>query len=66
MLVIVTLFGCLVLAYGQGHVQRRVKVSASVDDVGGALSVGSDVKSRGVIVGEVTSITSADDRVRSG
>ena len=44
----------------------QVKVSALVDDAGGALTVGSDVKSRGVILGEVTSVTSSDGRVRIG
>ena len=66
MLVVVTLFGCLVLAYGRGMFSDQVKVSALVDDAGGALTVGSDVKSRGVILGEVTSVTSADGRVRIG
>jgi len=66
MVVVVTLFGCLVLAYGRGMFSDRVKVSALIDDAGGALTVGSDVKSRGVILGEVTSVTSADGRVRIG
>ena len=66
MLVVVTLFGCLVLAYGRGMFSNEVKVSALVDDAGGALTVGSDVKSRGVILGKVTSVTSADGRVRIG
>ncbi len=64
MLVVTVLFGCLVLAYGRGMFFDRVKVSAVIDDAGGALAVGSDVKSRGVILGEVTSISSADGRVR--
>lgn len=66
MLVVATLFGCLVLAYGRGMFFDRVKVAAVIDDAGGALTVGSDVKSRGVILGEVTSVSSADGRVRIG
>jgi virulence factor Mce-like protein len=66
MLVIAVLFGCLVLAYGRGMFSDRVKLSAVIDDAGGALTVGSDVKSRGVILGEVTSISSAKDKVRIG
>ena len=66
MLVIATLFGTLVLAYGRGMFADQVKLSAVIDDAGGALTSGSDVKSRGVILGEVTSITSAGDKVRIG
>ncbi len=66
MLVVATLFGCLVLAYGRGMFFDRVKVTAVIDDAGGALTVGSDVKSRGVILGEVTSVSSADGKVRIG
>jgi phospholipid/cholesterol/gamma-HCH transport system substrate-binding protein len=66
MIVILTLFGCLVLAYGRGMFSDRLKLSAVIDDAGGALSVGSDVKARGVILGEVTSISSAGDKVRIG
>ena len=66
MLVVATLFGCLVLAYGRGLFFDRVKVAAVIDDAGGALTVGSDVKSRGVILGEVTSVSSTDGKVRIG
>ena len=66
MIVVATLFGCLVLAYGRGMFFDRVKVSAVIDDAGGALTVGSDVKSRGVILGEVTSVSSTDGKVRIG
>ena len=51
MIVIMTLFGCLVLAYGRGMFSDQLKLAAVIDDAGGALSVGSDVKSRGVILG---------------
>jgi len=66
MIVVATLFGCLVLAYGRGMFSDRVPVSAVIDDAGGALTVGSDVKSQGVILGEVTSIASTDGKVRIG
>jgi phospholipid/cholesterol/gamma-HCH transport system substrate-binding protein len=66
MLVIAVLFGCLVLAYGRGMFFDRVKLSAIIDDAGGALTVGSDVKARGVILGEVTSVSSSGDKVRIG
>ena len=56
--VIAIVISSVVLAYGKGMFFDRVQVSAVVDDAGGALTPGSDVKSRGVIIGEVTSITS--------
>ena len=62
--VVVGLLGGLVLAYGKGLFADRVTVSALVDSAGGSLTEGSDVKSRGVIVGQVGSITSAGDGVR--
>jgi phospholipid/cholesterol/gamma-HCH transport system substrate-binding protein len=65
-LVVVVVLGALVLAYGQGMFSGRIKVSAIVDDAGGALTAGSDVKSQGVIIGEVTSISSEDGDVRIG
>jgi phospholipid/cholesterol/gamma-HCH transport system substrate-binding protein len=43
-----------------------VSVSAVVDNAGGSLAEGSDVKSRGVIIGQVSSITSANGDVRIG
>lgn len=66
MLVLAVLFGTLVLAYGRGMFFDRVKLSAVIDDAGGALTVGSDVKSKGVILGEVTSVSSSGDQVRIG
>ncbi len=64
--VVAAVLSSLVLAYGKGMFFDRVQVSAVVDDAGGALTSGSDVKSRGVIIGEVTSISSDGDRVRIG
>jgi phospholipid/cholesterol/gamma-HCH transport system substrate-binding protein len=64
--VIAIVLSSLVLAYGKGMFFDRVQVSAVVDDAGGALTPGSDVKSKGVIIGEVTSITTDGDRVRIG
>ena len=64
--IVAAILASLVLAYGQGMFFDRLQVSAVVDDAGGALTPGSDVKSRGVIIGEVTSITTDGDRVRIG
>jgi phospholipid/cholesterol/gamma-HCH transport system substrate-binding protein len=64
--VVAAVLSSLVLAYGKGMFFDRVQVSAVVDDAGGALTPGSDVKSRGVIIGEVTSIDTDGDRVRIG
>jgi phospholipid/cholesterol/gamma-HCH transport system substrate-binding protein len=65
-LIVIGLLGGLVLAYGQGMFADRVFVTAVVDNAGGSLTAGSDVKSRGVIVGRVDSISSAGDGVRIG
>lgn len=65
-IVVGAVLGALVLAYGQGMFSGRIQVSAVVDDAGGALTAGSDVKSQGVIIGEVTSISSQDGDVRIG
>ena len=64
--VVAAVLSSLVLAYGKGMFFDRLQVSAVVDDAGGALTPGSDVKSRGVIIGEVTSISSDRDGVRIG
>ena len=64
--VVAAILSSLVLAYGKGMFFDRVQVSAVVDDAGGALTPGSDVKSRGVIIGEVTSIAADGDKVRIG
>jgi virulence factor Mce-like protein len=65
-IVVAAVLSSLVVAYGKGMFFDRLQVSAVVDDAGGALTPGSDVKSRGVIIGEVTSISTDGDRVRIG
>ena len=65
-IVIAVVLSSAVLAYGKGMFFDRIQVSAVVDDAGGALTSGSDVKSRGVIIGEVTSISTDGERVRIG
>ncbi|WP_229051364.1 MCE family protein [Aeromicrobium sp. Leaf350] len=49
-----------------GVFSDQVDVQAQVDDVGGALAVGNDVKLRGAIIGRVTSIEARDEGVRLG
>lgn len=65
-IIVMGLLGGLVLAYGKGMFSDQVSVTAVVDNAGGSLAKGSDVKSRGVIVGQVTSITAANGDVRIG
>jgi virulence factor Mce-like protein len=65
-LVVGAVLAAFVLAFGKGMFAGQIHVSAIVDDAGGALTTGSDVKSRGVIIGEVTSISTADHGVRIG
>lgn len=60
------LVATLVLAWGRGTFSSDVRVSAQVDDIGGALATGSDVKLDGVIVGRVESIEPRDGGVRLG
>lgn len=48
----------------QGNLVVQTKVAAEVNDAGGALVPGADVKARGVIVGKVTSLSQQDDKVR--
>lgn len=43
---------------------NRVEVEAQIDDIGGALVVGNDVKLRGAIIGRVSSIAARDGGVR--
>lgn len=60
------LVAAIVLAWGRGTFSDDVRVSAQVDDIGGALATGSDVKLDGVIVGRVESIEPRDGGVRLG
>ena len=65
-IIVIGLLGGLVLAYGKGMFADEVSVTAVVDNAGGSLAKGSDVKSRGVILGKVTSITAENGDVRIG
>ena len=66
MSIIAALIGTGLLAWGKGTFSDEVAVSAQVDDIGGALAAGADVKVRGVIVGRVASIETRDGGVRLG
>ena len=65
-IIVTGLLGGLVLAYGKGMFADEISVTAVVDNAGGSLAKGSDVKSRGVILGKVTSITAENGDVRIG
>jgi phospholipid/cholesterol/gamma-HCH transport system substrate-binding protein len=65
-IVVTGLLGGLVLAYGKGMFADEISVTAVVDNAGGSLAEGSDVKSRGVIIGKVSSITAENGDVRIG
>lgn len=64
--VVLVLLGAGLLAWGKGVFSDEVRVSAQVDDIGGALATGADVKVRGVIVGRLASIESREGGVRLG
>ncbi len=63
-LIIVALLVGGFMAYQNGLFSSQVTVKAEVDDIGGALVTGNDVKVRGVIIGKVASIAASDDGVR--
>src|SRR5687768_4571081 len=65
-IIVIGLLGGLVLAFGKGMFADEVSVTALVDNAGGSLTEGSDVKSRGVVIGQVSSITSQNGDVRIG
>ncbi|MFT4189611.1 MAG: MCE family protein [Aeromicrobium sp.] len=65
-LIVLALAGGLLLAVNGGLFSKQVEVNATVDDIGGALVVGNDVKIRGNIIGRVSSIEPHDDGVRLG
>jgi phospholipid/cholesterol/gamma-HCH transport system substrate-binding protein len=50
----------LLMAYGRGAFDDRMAAVARVDDVGGSLVQGSDVKYDGVIIGRVAALGPAD------
>lgn len=58
------LLGTVLVAFGKGTFDNRIEVSALVADAGGSLTAGSDVKSSGVIIGRVTGLEQAGDKVR--
>jgi len=64
LLVVLLVVGVGLLAVGRGVFSDSVKVSADVDDIGGSLTEGADVKLRGVIVGKVSGIETHGDGVR--
>lgn len=64
LLIVVALVATGLLAWGKGMFSDEVRVSAQVDDIGGALATGADVKVQGVIVGRLASIESRDGGVR--
>ncbi len=66
LMVVVALVAAGLLAWGRGMFSDDVRVSAQVDDIGGALAAGADVKVRGVIVGRLSSIEARDGGVRLG
>ncbi|MCW2800688.1 MAG: hypothetical protein JWQ70_2160 [Aeromicrobium sp.] len=66
LLVVLALVGAFLLAIGRGVFRDDVAVSADIDDIGGSLTTGADVKLHGVIIGRLTSITPHDGGVRLG
>ena len=63
-LIVLALLAGGFVAYQNGMFTSDVSVEAQVDDIGGSLVVGNDVKLRGVIIGKVASIAARDDGVR--
>ncbi|WP_374999819.1 MCE family protein [Aeromicrobium sp. CTD01-1L150] len=59
LLVVLGVVAGLLLAAGRGAFSDAIAVTAHVDDAGGALTPGADVKLDGVIVGSVTSVDAA-------
>lgn len=66
LLVVVALIAAGLLAWGKGIFRDDVRVTAQVDDIGGALAAGADVKVKGVLVGRLSSIETHDGGVRLG
>ncbi|MED5813335.1 MCE family protein [Mycolicibacterium sp. 050232] len=61
LVVLSVLIAVLLVAKSQGHLDRYVRVSAELINVGDGLPEKSDVKFRGVLVGSVTSVTPAKE-----
>jgi phospholipid/cholesterol/gamma-HCH transport system substrate-binding protein len=65
-LIVLGLVAAGFVAVQNGMFTDRVEVEAQLDDVGGALVTGNDVKLRGAIIGRVSSIATHDGGVRLG
>lgn len=63
-MVVLVLAAALVVAWTRGDFRDTVTVDAVIDDAGGSLTPGADVKARGVIVGRATDVSLARDGVR--
>lgn len=63
-LTVLLLIAAVLTAVGKGAFSDNIEVSAMIDNAGGSLTPGSDVKSRGVILGRVDAIEPADSGVR--
>ncbi len=63
-IVVLALAGALVMAWTRGTFDDTVTVVAVVDDAGGSLTPGADVKSRGVIVGRTSDLSLSAEGVR--
>ncbi|MFT4299567.1 MAG: MCE family protein [Aeromicrobium sp.] len=64
--VILALLAVAFFAVRGGLFSKQVEIDAQLDDIGGALVAGNDVKMRGAIIGKVTSIEAKDGGVRLG
>lgn len=62
--IVFLLIAAVLTEVGKGEFSHQVRVSALVDNAGGSLVPGSDVKARGVILGRVDSIELADGEAR--
>lgn len=62
--VVLVLIAAFVTAYTKGNFSSTVEVDAIVDNAGGSLTPGADVKSSGVIVGRATDLRLVDDGVK--
>ncbi|EFQ83008.1 virulence factor Mce family protein [Aeromicrobium marinum DSM 15272] len=65
-LVLLVLAVGFLAAVGGGMFADRQQVVVEVDDIGGALTVGNDVKIKGVIIGRVDTVERRGDVVRLG
>lgn len=61
-ILLLMVYGALLIS--QGKLVKQTKIAADVNDAGGSLIPGADVKARGVIIGKVNKLTRANDKVR--